>query len=67
MNSVVTGSSSAIEVSCEELREIQQVVEDAGVDLEGKGYMGGWSGGRVVLVPTDRKIEDWEPIAMKDL
>ncbi|KAF2804792.1 2, 3 cyclic phosphodiesterase [Mytilinidion resinicola] len=57
---------SAIEVSDDELREMERVVEDAGVDLEGKGEMGGWVGGRVVLVETDKKIEEWEPIAVKD-
>ncbi|KAF2496102.1 2, 3 cyclic phosphodiesterase [Lophium mytilinum] len=58
---------SAIEVSDDELSELGGVVENAGVDLGGKGEMGGWVGGRVVSVQTDKKIEEWEPIAVKDL
>ncbi|EMD91679.1 hypothetical protein COCC4DRAFT_129358 [Bipolaris maydis ATCC 48331] len=33
------------------------------VELEGSSQMSGWVGGRVVLVPTDKPIDQWVPIA----
>ncbi|KAK6074121.1 hypothetical protein SCUP234_08448 [Seiridium cupressi] len=45
------------------LKEISNVVEEAGVHLGG----GGWDGGVVWLVPTDRPIAEWKPIATKTL
>jgi 2',3'-cyclic-nucleotide 3'-phosphodiesterase len=42
-------------------------VDTLSVDLEGKGLLGGWSGGRVVLVPTDKPIDQWSPIAERVL
>ncbi|CAA9958376.1 2',3'-cyclic nucleotide 3'-phosphodiesterase [Pyrenophora teres f. teres] len=38
-------------------------VDMLGINFTGSGDMGGWIGGRVVLVPTDRPIEHWLPIA----
>lgn len=58
---------SEIELSHQNLEEMEKVVREAGVNLEGEGEAGGWVGGRVVLVPTDKKIEEWQPIALKDL
>jgi 2',3'-cyclic-nucleotide 3'-phosphodiesterase len=37
------------------------------VNLEGDGQLGGWVGGRVVLVPTDGPIDQWAPIAKRRL
>ncbi|CAN8105593.1 unnamed protein product [Discula destructiva] len=52
-------------------REIEKAVREAGIALVGgtnvKGEEGiaGWEGGTVWLVPTDRRIEDWTPIATR--
>ncbi|ETS78729.1 2',3'-cyclic-nucleotide 3'-phosphodiesterase [Pestalotiopsis fici W106-1] len=45
------------------LQEISKVVKEAGIELEGPG----WEGGVVWLVPTDRPINEWKPIATKEL
>jgi 2',3'-cyclic-nucleotide 3'-phosphodiesterase len=37
------------------------------VNFEGKEQLGGWTGGRVVLVPTDKPVEQWQPIAERVL
>ncbi|KAH7114446.1 2',3'-cyclic-nucleotide 3'-phosphodiesterase [Dendryphion nanum] len=47
----------------EELEEINKLAIEHGLSLEGEGDFGSWQGGRVVLVPTDRPIKEWEPIA----
>lgn len=54
-------------VSEAELEKIAKSVYEAGANLEGKGELGGWVGGKVVLVPTDRPIKDWAPIAEREL
>ncbi|KAF1970306.1 2',3'-cyclic-nucleotide 3'-phosphodiesterase [Bimuria novae-zelandiae CBS 107.79] len=51
----------------ERIREVERVVEEAGVNLDGEGEMGGWRGGRVVLVETSKPIEEWVPIAEREL
>jgi len=35
--------------------------------VQGDGEMGGWTGGTLVLVPTDKPIEEWKPIAERKL
>lgn len=45
------------------LQEISKVVEEAGIKLHGAG----WEGGVVWLVPTDRPINEWKPIATRKL
>jgi 2',3'-cyclic-nucleotide 3'-phosphodiesterase len=42
-------------------------VEMLEVQLEGSSPMRGWVGGRVVLVPTDRPIDQWPPIAERTI
>lgn len=61
-------------ISEEKLKEIDGAVREAGVVLgeeEGAtttmGEMGGWEGGLVWLVPTDRDISEWKPIATRTL
>ncbi|KAH8677971.1 2',3'-cyclic-nucleotide 3'-phosphodiesterase [Xylariales sp. PMI_506] len=53
------------------LGEISQTVQDAGVQLDNldtkEGAHGSWEGGDVWLVPTDRKISEWLPIATRKL
>ncbi|KAF2120901.1 2',3'-cyclic-nucleotide 3'-phosphodiesteras-like protein [Lophiotrema nucula] len=50
-----------------DISTIENLVLKAGVSLEGKGELGGWTGGKVVLVATDKPIEDWAPIAERTL
>ena len=54
-------------VSQDEIDKTSVSVREAGVDLEGNGELGGWTGGVVVLVPTDRAIKDWIPLARRKL
>lgn len=52
------------------LKEIQKVVEEAGVALNatsGSEGIGSWEGGVVWLVPTDKSIAEWKPIATRTL
>lgn len=46
---------------------VRQAVGEAGVKI-GEGEEGsGWEGGVVWLVPTDRPIGEWKPIAVREL
>jgi len=56
-------TSSDCTVSAKALEEIQEIVKDAGLNLNGEGELGGWTGGTVVLVPTYKPIAEWTPIA----
>ncbi|KAF2747327.1 2',3'-cyclic-nucleotide 3'-phosphodiesteras-like protein [Sporormia fimetaria CBS 119925] len=47
-------------VSDEEMAKIETLVTEAGVDLRGEGELGGWTGGRIVLVCTNRPIDQWQ-------
>lgn len=52
------------------LAEIEHAVQEAGIALQpAQGHDGtsGWVGGTVWLVPTDRPIPDWKPIATRVL
>ena len=49
------------------IQEIKLLVKEAGVGLEGVGKLGGWIGGRVVLVDTSKPIHQWVPIAERTL
>ncbi|KAI4945949.1 2',3'-cyclic nucleotide 3'-phosphodiesterase [Alternaria rosae] len=42
-------------------------VDLLGVNLDGTGDLGGWTGGRVVIVPTDKSIDQWQPIGERVL
>lgn len=46
------------------LQEISRVVTEGGIQLGGSP---GWEGGVVWLVPTDRPINEWKPIATREL
>jgi 2',3'-cyclic-nucleotide 3'-phosphodiesterase len=54
-------------VSEAELKEVEGLVRETGINLDGEGELGGWTGGRVVLVPTYSEIKDWVPVAEKNL
>lgn len=60
-------TSSTCTVSDSEMKEIEGLVRETGINLDGEGGLGGWTGGRVVLVPTYNEIKDWAPIAEKKL
>ena len=54
------------------MKEITKVVQDAGIHLEGvegnkTESWGSWEGGVVWLVPTDKSIAEWKPIAQRTL
>ncbi|KAF1996837.1 2',3'-cyclic-nucleotide 3'-phosphodiesteras-like protein [Amniculicola lignicola CBS 123094] len=55
------------QVSQEDIADISKILDDVGVGLKGEGELGGWQGGKVVLVPTDKAIKDWNPIAEREL
>lgn len=48
-------------------REIEDAVREAGITFDGDVRTGGWFGGQVWLVPTDRSISEWRPIAVRSL
>ncbi|KAK1782415.1 2',3'-cyclic-nucleotide 3'-phosphodiesterase [Copromyces sp. CBS 386.78] len=59
-----------VPISDDRLKEITKVVEEGGVKLtepEGNVEGNGWNGGVVWLVPTDKDIKDWKPIAKRVL
>jgi 2',3'-cyclic-nucleotide 3'-phosphodiesterase len=47
--------------------EVEKLLQNAGLKLSGNGELGGWVGGRVVLVQTDKAIGEWVPIAERCL
>lgn len=51
------------------LKGIEKLVQESGVGFEesSSGRNTGWKGGIVWLVPTDRDITDWKPIATRTL
>ena len=73
--------SGDVPINEETLAKITAAVERAGVDLgsSGKqtdlsgdggtsdGERNGWDGGTIWLVPTDRPIREWKPIATREL
>jgi len=50
-----------------ELSIIEDRALELGVHVRGLGHLGGWTGGRLVLVPTDKPIDQWIPIAQRGL
>lgn len=54
------------------MREVEEAVEETGIALaagesSGPQSMVGWEGGVVWLVPTDKSIAEWKPIATRTL
>ena len=60
-------SHDCAKVGVEKIREVEGIAGELGVRLDGEGEMGGWVGGRVVLVQTDRPVGEWVPIAERVL
>ncbi|KAH9865859.1 2',3'-cyclic nucleotide 3'-phosphodiesterase [Plenodomus biglobosus] len=49
------------------LSKIEGMAMRLGVHVHGRGELGGWNAGRVVLVPTDKPIDQWNAIAERML
>lgn len=53
------------------MKKITELVQEAGVKLAGEQSEGkrwdGWEGGVIWLVPTDKPISEWKPIATREL
>lgn len=63
--------SGGVPIGEHTLREITKVVQEAGVKLSDEesdaGEWDGWDGGVVWLVPTDKPLTEWKPIATCEL
>jgi 2',3'-cyclic-nucleotide 3'-phosphodiesterase len=55
------------QVEQETFVEVEKLAQKVDVNIAGQGEFGGWRGGRVVLVPTDKPIDQWIPIAERNL
>lgn len=60
-------SHDCLSIDAEGLAPIEHLAQQTGISLIGEGQLGGWTGGRVVLVPTDKSIRQWSPIAERAL
>lgn len=49
------------------LSKVEDMALKLEVDVHGAGNLGGWEGGSVVLVPTDKTIDQWSAIAERRL
>lgn len=50
------------------LKQIADAVKESGVSLGNASHdMGGWEGGIVWLVSTEKGIENWKPVATRTL
>jgi 2',3'-cyclic-nucleotide 3'-phosphodiesterase len=64
-----------VPITDETLKEVTRVVQEAGVVLseetpagtDAGGRWDGWDGGVIWLVPTDKPIAEWKPIATRQL
>jgi len=54
-------------VNARGLDEVEKLAQSVGVDVTGQSDSGGWTGGRLVLVPTDKPVDQWIPIAERKL
>jgi 2',3'-cyclic-nucleotide 3'-phosphodiesterase len=59
--------SSAGDVSEEKRSEVEGLLLESGISLDGQGEMSGWTGGSLWLVPTFKPIEEWKPLAERKL
>lgn len=56
--------SGSVGMNEEKLARVATAVEEAGIKLsEGDG----WDGGMLWLVPTDKSIQEWKPLAVVPL
>jgi 2',3'-cyclic-nucleotide 3'-phosphodiesterase len=54
------------QLDAEGLRQTEAFVQKAGVTF-GEGDLGGWFGGRVVLVPTHKPVDQWVPLVERSV
>lgn len=67
---VVADDAGSGDVTIDEakLKQIEDDVKESGLSFENASHgMAGWEGGIVWLVPTERGIENWKPIATRTL
>lgn len=72
---LTTGRSVSGDTPLDEaaLRKVEELVQSKGVFLEGidnasaQDGLSGWEGGVVWLVPTDKPVTDWKPIATRTI
>lgn len=54
-------------LDAEGLQETRQLAQEEGIDLVERSEGLTWTGGRVVLVATEKPTTEWKPIAQKVL
>ncbi|KAF1911704.1 2',3'-cyclic-nucleotide 3'-phosphodiesterase [Ampelomyces quisqualis] len=54
-------------IDAEGLDRVEELVRKPGVILGESGELAGWIGGRVILVPTDKPIDQWSPVADREI
>ena len=66
---MLTVGSGTVPMDEEKMEVVRKAVAEAGIKLakEGAGEGSGWEGGVVWLVPSDRPISEWKPIATREL
>lgn len=68
MADIVWHYSGDVTIDDEKLQEIEKLVQESGISFdELSGGSTGWKGGIVWLVPTDKDITNWKPIATRTL
>ncbi|OAL50379.1 2',3'-cyclic-nucleotide 3'-phosphodiesterase [Pyrenochaeta sp. DS3sAY3a] len=55
------------QVDADGLLVVERLAKDVGIAFQGEITPNTWEGGRVVLVPTDKPINQWNPIAERSL
>jgi 2',3'-cyclic-nucleotide 3'-phosphodiesterase len=64
----MNGTSGDMPIDEAKLKEIEDAVKKSGVSLGDTSHgRGGWEGGIVWLVSTEKDIENWKPIATRTL
>jgi 2',3'-cyclic-nucleotide 3'-phosphodiesterase len=54
-------------IKADGLALVEEWAKEVGVELAGQGESEGWNGGRVLIVPTQRPIEEWVPLAERNI
>jgi 2',3'-cyclic-nucleotide 3'-phosphodiesterase len=54
-------------IDAKRFSDMVRLAQKHDVDLAGRGELGGWSGGRLVIVPTQEPIDQWGPLAERQL
>ncbi len=64
--------SGDFDISHDELQKVDKIVQDKILETRHRtsvdeGTISGWTGGTVWLVPTDQPLDEWKPIATREL